>query len=183
MSNITPKEVSILRKNFNLGLIGIGIAGLRNCFKVKATQYPRDSLKALLQTQGYDKVGQLSFSDLKYYVANWQDWQKIIKYEWVNKREYYSDRFDCDNFAFYFAANVAYMFNLNSAGVAYGSIYNKDTGKYINRHAFNMIVAIYEGKLQLIAYEPKKDYSTLVLKGQKIIMGNWEYRPDWLFYF
>lgn len=177
---MTKTEINQLRLRFNLGMVKIGLNGLRRTFSIERRAYPVGDIKNFLEQQGFSN---LSLSDLKYHIAPWVDWQKIINAEWVNEREYIADTFDCDNYSFYFAANVAYLFNLNSAGVAYGSIYEKDTGKYINRHAFNMIVAFLDGKLGLFAYEPKKDYSCQVIKGQPIIMGNWRYSPDWLLYF
>jgi hypothetical protein len=91
-------------------------------------------------------------------------------------------KWNCDNFAFNFSSYASYVFDLNSAGVCYGQVFNKDTNKFLGGHAFNLILALKDGKLTPILYEPMTRNWTVWQAGQNNILGNWKYDINWIIY-
>lgn len=55
--------------------------------------------------------------DGTYYTVSLEDFKRIITWDRTNKHRYYEDRFDCDKYAMYFKANVAWYFGINAVAV------------------------------------------------------------------
>lgn len=55
--------------------------------------------------------------DGRYYTCSKSDFLKIIAWDWVDRRKYIAQKFDCENFAIVFHAHCALMFDLNSVGI------------------------------------------------------------------
>jgi len=154
---------------------------LRNAFKIKDYQRDGNQIKLFInQTLGLS-LNRIILTDRKYWLTDWETWLKLIEYDWTEKKKYLTDRYDCENFANSFSARMAEIYNLNSAGSFYNKIYNKKTGRFINWHRANMIVAIREGNLELYAFESMfgtpKDWIKIEKPSQKIIIRNWRYVP------
>jgi len=120
----------------------------------------------------------ISTADSKYKLMTVDDWKKWIEQDWTNSKEYISEHRDCENYAFYFASRVAWLFRVNSAFVAFGDIYSADTGDQVGRHAFNVLFTKDDG---LYLYDPMEgmdDEWTKIEDGT--IIKDWDYKPTWI---
>ena len=170
-------------KTTGMWLIGAGSICVRLGFKLKPQKVLSTTFKPFLSDQTGIKTSSISLSDGYYYLIDWNKWGEIIDLDIIDNMIYKAEKFDCDNFAFLFSSRAASLYNLNSAGVAYGSVFNKDTKRYIGGHAFNVIATKDNGILHLHCYEPMSDKSALIVKGRDIIIGPWIYKPNWLIFF
>lgn len=78
-----------------------------------------NKLRAKLTVTG-QPVPRIDFAgtyDGKYYVCNKENFQKLVEWDWVNTKKWLEDRFDCDDFAFFFKANLAFSFGFNSVAI------------------------------------------------------------------
>jgi len=144
-------------------------------FKIEKREFDRERIKNIIRIQNL--ANSYSLADERYYLTDWQTWKKIIKYDWIDKKKYHRDYFDCDNFAFVFSANASFFYGLNSCGVAFGVI-NKEYA-----HCFNVIFALENEKVKTIIYEPIRDGFVEYDQGKPIKIGNWTYKINWLFMF
>ena len=115
--------------------------------------------------------------DKRYKVLTLDKWKEIIKTDTLNEtKKWKKDVFDCDNFALVFSAHCAEFHEVNSAGIAVGTIYDANTLNKIGKHAYN-ILAVKEGdQLVLYLYEPQTDGLTVASKKTKL--GNWVYETE-----
>lgn len=110
--------------------------------------------------------------DYKYYLVDWSEWQGIRKLIINKVFPYYKDKFDCDNYGHLFSSLTSLIMGVNTAGSAYGTVYNA-RGEKIARHYFN-IIATKDGKLY--CFEPMNGNSCLIEKGKPITMAHgWKY--------
>lgn len=176
------KKISFIKRKLADLHYNISKAYARSAFDIRPVDINKaDLLKLLVDNKVSESY---SMADKKYRLTDFETWKAIIAMDWSDKREYIYDIFDCDNFAFLFSARIADYFELNSAGTAFGSIYDKNTGKYIGEHAFNIIVTQENlGNKKIIVYEPMTDGYCEFEKGKDIIIGNWIYKPRWLIFF
>lgn len=94
--------------------------------------------------------------DERYRVPTICEWVDIIKSDKLSrKKKYIRDVFDCDNFAIVFSAHCSEGYNINSAGIAVGRIYNAETGKFLGLHAYNILAANKDSYVRLYLYEPQ----------------------------
>ena len=162
-------------------MLQIGESLARKALGVKPVQISRTRLAVWLERQGF-RAGQFSLPDRKYYLADWETWKKIISWDWANKRKWVEDWHDCDNFAFYFASRMPWIFGLNSAGVAFGTVYWAKNNRAIGGHAFNVIFCLNEkNKLEMYVYEPMNDLFCKFEKGKKVVLGPWRYKINWIY--
>jgi len=168
------EKVNQIAKQLGLTLISAGTKMLRSAFHINPIKVPSYEIEKFLQTKIQAK--NVTLSDGKYWLIPFYQWKEIIKVDWTDKKKYLVDRYDCDNFAFTFASRASEVFDINSAGVVHGHVYNKDTGKWIGGHFWNAIITKEGGSFNLYFYEPINDNYTLYTGG-KIIMGMMEYRP------
>lgn len=177
------EKINNLAKTFYKGLIQIGYKGLKSVFGITPQIYSRDKIFNFLYSNGFNKVGNFSLSDENYYLEDWEIWKNLIDIDWVEEHPYYKDKFDCDNFAMYFASNVAFIYELNSCGVAYGNVYNKDTGKLIDGHVFNLIIALENNVPALFLFEPMKRKWIKWDKNGDNIIDNLRYEINWILFY
>jgi len=170
-------DVNQIAKKLGRLLIDNGIKMIKSAFYLKPVIYSASEIKTFLDQFNFPSM---SLSDEKYYMVNWNDWKNIIEQDWIAEHQYMADKFDCDDYALNFSGYASYVFDLNSAGACYGTIYNKDTGHFIGGHAFNLILALENGNLIPYLYEPMTRKYTIWVKGQKNILDNWEYRINWI---
>jgi len=182
MNEITTKDKEELLSKIQLIHLKLGYLHYRlahyhlnKCFKLKTKIYSKKEICDFLREQNLSKT--FSLLDRKYWTIEWKDWRKIIKYDWIDKKKYIRERFDCDNFSFIFSANAGFFFGLNSCGVGFGTINNA------SGHLFNIILATDNGNLKAFIYEPIHDRWIKYQKFEKIIIGNWYYKVNWQMYF
>ena len=181
MSNLEEQlKISKIGHKFGHQLIDAGIKWIRLAYKLKPQVFTRVAIMSFLTDQLGLLASTISLADEKYHVETWNKFGQIADFDLLNLQEYKSDFFDCDNYSFVYASRGGLIYGLNSFFVAFGNIYDL-TGKYIGRHAFNLILTHQNGVLKLYCYEPMNDNSNQVIKGQKIVLiHGWEYRPDWI---
>jgi len=174
------EKVNTMFHKFGHQLLDRGIKFIKTAYKLKPKVFTRPEILAFLNGQTGIPNSSISLADMKYHVETWAKWGQIIDLDLIDTQKYLTDVMDCDNFAMAYAARASMVYGLNTCGIAYGNIYDL-TGKFIGRHAFNLIVTHEKGVLKLYCYEPMDDNSNQVIKGQKIILiHGWEYRPDWI---
>ena len=169
---------------FKLGmdLINKGRWFVQNAYKLSPVVFERGTILQLLSNTLGLRNDQISLFDEKYYLTSWDKIGKIIDYDLINEMVYHYDWGDCNNFAFVFASRASYLYNLNSFGVAVGDVFDLK-GNKIGRHCFNIIAVNEVSGLKLYCYEPMTDGFTLIQKGNKIIIGSWEYKIDWCIFY
>jgi len=177
---MNEQQVNQIAKKFGRILIDKGIQILQSAFHLSPVVYPATEIWSFLNQLGFTSI---SLSDEKYYIVTLNDWINIIEQDWVQEHQYYADIFDCDNFSFAFSSYASYVFDLNTAGVCYGSVHKKDTGEPIGGHAFNLILAFEGGKLGAYLYEPMTHKYVKWEKDKKNILDTWEYRITWVIYY
>lgn len=166
-------------------LVDKGMWFSRNAYKLSPEIFTRAEVFTFLNQQTGIPTSSISLADEKFFIENWEKWGNIIEFDLLNFQQYMSDYRDCDNYAFSFAARSSMIYGLNSCGVAFGNIYDSVTGKFLFRHAFNMILTRIDKTLRLYLYEPQTDQSCLWQAGKDNILEglNWKYKPDWLVFF
>ena len=176
------EQINNLLHKFGHWLIDDGIKKVRSSFKLATQQFSRATIQTFLSSQLGLPTSTLSLADEKYFVETWEKWGKIIDYDLIDQQIYLADHRDCDNFASLYSARASLIYGLNSCALAYGNIYDVKTGKYLFRHAFNLIITHDKGVLKLYLYEPQTDEAVLWVKGQDNALQKlgWIYRPDWL---
>jgi len=96
-------------------------------------------------------------SDGKYYTVSEAKWREIIANDFIERKKYLAERFDCDDFSRSFVARVIENYQLNSVGVCWGWM---SEGAY---HAWNFI---YTSEGRLLWYEAQNN-SLFVPSGEK----------------
>jgi len=172
-------NINKIATKFYFSLLKAATDGIRTVFKVAPMEYPSSVVRQLLINTTGVPTFSISLSDNKYFLTTWERWGEIIDFDLIDQLVYYYDKFDCDNFAFYFASRAAGLYGLNTGGVAYGSIYDKNTNELLGRHAFNIIVTTND----IRAYEPMTDEDCVIEAGKPIVIGGWRYVCDWILLF
>ena len=105
----------------------------------------------------YPHVQVRAVSDGKYYTVSERRWKEIIKNDFVERKKYLAERFDCEDFSRSFVVRVIENYQLNSAGVCWGWM-TKDA-----YHAWNFI---YTSEGRLLWFEPQSN-GLFVPSGEK----------------
>lgn len=170
----TEKKVNQIARTLGKQLISSGISMLRSAFKIKPVEMDFYQFSDLANNLGVAPI----LLDGKYYLADWETWKAIIKYDWVRELKYVREKFDCENFALTFCSYTGYVYGLNSKGATYGKVYNAKTGKFIDYHYWVAIITNdADGQRRLYWYEPMTGNYVQHQKGKPIIIGNWKYEP------
>lgn len=111
--------------------------------------------------------------DEKYHTTDIETWKTIIENDWVNKKKWITDTFDCDNFANAFCAYCADIYGLNTAGRFSVELLNAKTGQHIGYHR---AVIIIDDKLNCYLLESQDDRMVKIEKGYLPVIGNWQYK-------
>ena len=147
---------------------------LRHFLRVEGEWVDYKQIEVATVTQ----IGAVVFTlDRKYKILTLDKWKEIIESDTLNEtKKWKKDVFDCDNFALVFSAHCAEFYEVNSAGIAVGAIYDANTLEKVGKHAYN-ILAVKEGdQLVLYLYEPQTD--GLTVAGKKTKLGNWIYETE-----
>ena len=176
------EQKNILLHKFGHWLLKDAVRIIRSSFSLQPQQFSRATILAFLSDQLGLSSSTLSLADEKYFVETWGKWGNIIDYDLIDEQVYQADFFDCDNFSSLYSARASMIYGLNSCALAYGNIYDVKTGKYLFRHAFNLIITHENGVLKLRLYEPQTDESIEWRKGQENALQRlgWIYKPNWI---
>ena len=173
-------KINKMALKFGLSLINTGSNIARNAFKSTRILKTSDEMRGFLAMQGIESI---SLSDQKYYLTDIDEWKEIIAVDLLDRKEYKSDFADCDNFAFLFASRASHITGLNTAGVAYGAVYDKETGKHLGNHAFNLIIVENNGIMYAYLYEPMNDSIVLWDRKGNNVLKDWTYSINWILMF
>lgn len=111
-------------------------------------------------------------ADRKYHTIGWEDWKGLIKWDWIDEREYLNEIFDCDNFAHVFSGHMMEIYVLNTAGIGmHIHLVDPEDESHIGYHRANVIYT-KEGDLYL--YEPMTDEFTK-MESTSPVIGDWQY--------
>jgi len=115
--------------------------------------------------------------DSRYKVLTLDEWERIIQSDVLDStKEWKKDVFDCDNFAIAFSAHCAEYYEVNSAGIAIGTVRDADTLEEVGKHAYNILAVKENDELVLYLYEPQTD--GLAKASRQVKLGNWVYETE-----
>ena len=174
-------NVNLIARKMGVVLCRAGIKMIESAFHFEVVEHSRDSIRSYLNGQLGNIGCSITLSDKKYYTTNWKTFEDIIEVDWTDKKKYLKERYDCDDFSYSFTTRISEIFELNTAGVAHGTIYKN--GKKVGGHFWNAILVNGKNGKELYWYEPMSDKWTKDKKGEAIIMGSWEYRVNSLRFF
>lgn len=83
--------------------------------------------------------------DGSYYTTTLGWFRKIIEWDRTNRHKYFLDKFDCDKYAMYLKANIAWYFGINSVAVVLD---------YSSQHAYNIVLP---SDSEALILEPQTD--------------------------
>tara|TARA_R110000824_G_scaffold120706_1_gene276312 strand:+ start:2548 stop:3054 length:507 start_codon:yes stop_codon:yes gene_type:complete len=94
-----------------------------------------------------DKVPQVKRLplDTKYHTCSKDEFMHWIEWDWVDKKKYVAEKYDCENFAFSFKARTDRKFGINTVGLVVD---------YSGGHAYNVV--LFSDSPPLL-YEPQSD--------------------------
>jgi len=168
--------MNVNKLSINIGkiLIENGLKFIQQGFKIEPKEVGWSEMTNFIS----NKLGcESGFMDGKFYVIKIDDWKNFIEFDWTKEKKYVAEKFDCDNFAHTFASHISELFDI-TVGTCYGKVYNKNTGKYINLHYWNVIITKeIDNQLHLYFYEPMNGLFSEVLNRSKIVVGNMKYEP------
>lgn len=89
------------------------------------------------------------FLDRRYRALPMRVWELILEYSQVDKKQYRSEHYDCENFAMALCGQVPMWFDVNGVGFVVD---------YSGKHAYNAILVSESGEhLEVIGVEPQND--------------------------
>lgn len=177
------QKINKIGKQIGLALFNAGVKMINSCYDFTPRAVLSSDLQDLLKTKtGLTQPGTVSCPDGKYYIVPWETWEWIKDLTLIDQVIYYTDKRDCDNFAFAFASLGSLLFLLNSCGVAFGRVYTDD-GKLAGYHAFNVIAVDKDGKLDFVIYEPMNDNWAYLTGNSTRLAHGWTYHIDWAIFF
>lgn len=161
-------------KTFGSKLCRIGHSFLRDAMNVKKTEVKAQQMRDFIK----DKTDiDPTLYDMSFKVTDIKTIKDIIEHDWTDEKEYVSEYYDCDNFANTFAARLAEIYGLNTAGRYSVEIRKPDTEERIGFHRANIVVTMEKDGLKAWLYEPMKDGLVEIQKGELPVIGDWQYKP------
>jgi hypothetical protein len=179
--NEEERKINNIQKQLGVILLQNGNNFIKTAFNVSVKKtLTKNELSVWMGKNVFPGV---SLYDEKYLFERIDFWKSFINLFWGWMKKYLADGYDCDNYAYYFSSMAAYLFGLNTAGVSSGTVYKAATGNKIDRHAFNLILALDEnGEVKPYLFESMNNTLTPWI-GQKTQLNDWLYEIDWSTYF
>ena len=176
---ITPLEAKNLRFQLATWMSKRADEDLLSAMRLTSEEITKVALQGFLAVQlGEGKT--YSLFDDKYWTVDLAKWKEIISVDFINQKQYIGDKFDCDNFAFYFSARMAYVYGLTCGLAVRGDRFYLD-GTFEVGHLLNAIVTKATDGFHLYWYEPQTDELVEHQRGQeKIKIGNRLFKPTWI---
>jgi hypothetical protein len=125
-------------------------------------------LKFQIKTEGHDMGWMLTYIigpifnsvtglktrplDRRYWTCSEEDFNKIIKADWIDEKKHLENRFDCDDFAIQLKARLSAIFGLNNVAL----VINKS-------HVFNLI---FFSDSTYKFFEPQNDAWVIKMTGK-----------------
>lgn len=166
---ITQQQVQTLSRTLNTSLIKMGMAGLQKSFKLNPFYRTKSEFAGFLTRKGVPA----SLFDAKYKFLYWKDWEQILYWIKLNERKWLEDFGDCDNFAFFYASLISWLFGVNTIGAA-----------NCPGHLYNLIATGTPSNFELIIYEPIYAKYTEFKEGATVEPLRVKYTPvNWSYFF
>ena len=141
----------------------------KRAFRLKLKKTSQSYIKMFLAGRGMP-ISKIWFADRDYYYVTIEEMKDIILHDWVDKKKYLKEKFDCDDFALVFKAHLAERFNINAVGLARSiKISDANTGEHIGYHRANVFFADDNGVIKLYFLEPQTDKMVEVWGYNKLI--------------
>ena len=164
-----------LYKKLGSQLIERGQWFLKTAFNVKVVRTISSSqIRTFFKGLGYDK---LQFADRLYSIIDWKTMKDIIKYSWVNRKKYVSEKFDCDDYALAFKGHVSEIYNINSVALAKHIKVTTSSGKEI-WHRACVVLAVEDNILKAFLLETQNDKFIEITDSKLLMLGKWRYSLD-----
>jgi len=142
-------------------LIRLGQAILVVSIGVRYHVFPYQEMIKLFEPTG------LIYFDLKYQTTDIETFRKIIELDWLNRKPYLKDIFDCDDYALAFKVHLSEIYRINAIAVVVGEVRDTKTGQVIGYHGYNRII---DKDKKVWLFEPQTDKLS-----EGNIIGNWIY--------
>jgi len=169
---ISQEQVNQLWLKLALILINNGISMLEKAFNLTPSILTYNDITQILRQ--YFPTQQITHLDNNYRVIPIEQWRQLIAVDWTDTKKWVLDYFDCDNFSNYFAANMAFFYEINSVGRVYGKLY-KGTDQFVAYHYFNVIIT---SDRKIWFFEPENDTLTETdYQGGILLIGGNKYEP------
>lgn len=169
--NNIMNQINEIGKQLGMSLMKTGSDILRASLKLTPTEVPAWKIENFLKLE--TKNANITLSDGKYKLIPFDQWLKIFKILEHFKEKYIVNYHDCDNLAYWFSAETARLFHINSGGVIHGHCYNKD-GSWAFGHFWNIPVVKLPVGFKIYFYDLMTGLYIPYEKGQNI-MGKWKY--------
>lgn len=169
-----PNIINLALAKTGQTLVELGEKFLSQSAQLSPIQVPLAQMASFLGTKlpGVDQ----GLFDGFYYVIDIATWKQLIQTDWIHEKQYLTDKYDCDNFAWSFASHIPELYDISGAAV-YGQAIDKNTNQLIGYHYWNAIITSEaDGSKHLYFYEPQNEGMTEVL-GQPVVINNWIYKP------
>lgn len=179
MPEATQEQVNQLYKTLGLGLLSNSIGILQKIYtNLTKNIFYAHEIKDCFVAHGFESIP-ISEADYSFAFITKEQAEPMVNDIQIllNKFGYKSEYTDCDNFANLCSSLFSFLYAVNTCGVIWGNIYNKDTGNLIAGHYFNIIVT-YDPvlkKFELFLADPLNPGFIKIQKGVPIIMNNWKY--------
>jgi len=115
------------------------------------------------------------FADRTYYYLDLSVMKDIIAKDWVNKRKYLSEVYDCDNFAESFKEHMSSIYLINGVALAKSIDVTLSDGTH-TPHRACLFFAKENGLMGLYLLEAQNDKIAKIVSNQEIELGNWKYK-------
>ena len=172
--NIKIQKLKMFKK-LGAVLIENGQKFLKKAFNVKSKMVEGSKIKSFLGSLGF-QPHKIYLADRKYYLSDWQTMREIIIYDFVDRKKYLTDRYDCDNFSDTFASHLAEIYGLNSIAKAKRiQMIDAKTGKHKAWHRANVILVLNGAELKAYLFEPQTDRVIDIKPDRRYILGDTEY--------
>ena len=130
-------------------LINLGKKLLKTRIPIKEYRVQASVLEGLL-----GDVEKYIFDNIIVY-TDYDSFTRIVEHDWTNAIRYYSEAFDCDNYAVAFATHVNEVWGLNNVGIAIGPIVDANTGEVKTVHSWDVVLLRAGGRPRLLMFEPQ----------------------------
>jgi hypothetical protein len=145
----------------------------RLAFKPESVAYPKLTILNFLEAKTGQKYIYSAYDD-KYFVTGIENWKTIAEKDLLNIQKYIQPTLDCDKYARMFQVKSSIIYGLNSCGMANAECIKSDGSKV--KHAFNSIITLDSGSMNLYIYEPQTDCFKIFEKGNTVLDNpKWNY--------
>lgn len=128
-----------------------------------------DTVSAMLgNVEGY-------IFDNKILYTDYDSFKYIVEKDWTSRIDFYSEVFDCDNFAAAFVTHINEVWTLNNVGIAIGKVFDAITDEMKFVHAWNIVLLGDKHNMELFAFEPQ---AKILMPYNNPVIGTLKYVPE-----